>query len=131
MTVHKSKGLEADNVIIVNLENSVDGFPNKIIDDDLLKFVKKDYDNFPYAEERRLFYVAMTRTKNSNYLLVNKKSPSIFVEELLLENRNIKIMNDICYCPICHKVLVKRQGRYGLFYGCGNYPKCTYTKKIN
>jgi len=131
MTVHKSKGLEADNVVIVNLENGVDGFPNKIVDDDLLKFVKKDYDNFPYAEERRLFYVAMTRTKNSNYLLVNKRRPSIFVEELLLENKNIKIVNDIYYCPICHNALIKRQGRYGLFYGCSNYPKCNYTKKIN
>ncbi len=131
MTVHKSKGLEADNVIIVKLEDCITGFPNKIVDDDLLKFVKKDYDNYPFAEERRLFYVAMTRTKNSNYLLVNKKRPSRFVDELLLENKNIKIMNDVLYCPKCHNVLVKRKGKYGEFYGCENYPKCKYTKKIS
>ncbi|MCI9110673.1 MAG: UvrD-helicase domain-containing protein [Bacilli bacterium] len=129
ITVHKSKGLEADNVLIVNLEDSINGFPNKIVDDDLLKFVKLNYDNYPYAEERRLFYVAMTRTKNSNYLLVNKKRPSMFVEELLLENKNIKIMNDIFYCPKCGNVLIGRNGKYGRFYGCKNYPKCTYTKK--
>jgi len=131
MTVHKSKGLEADNVIIVNLDDGINGFPNKIVDDDLLRFVKKDYDNFPFAEERRLFYVAMTRTKNSNYLLVNKNNPSRFIEELLLDNQNIKIMNDILYCPKCHNVLVKRNGKYGEFYGCLNYPKCRYTKKIS
>ena len=73
----------------------------------------------------------MTRTKNSNYLLVNKKRPSRCVDELLLENKNIKIMNDVLYCPKCHNVLVKRKGKYGEFYGCENYPKCKYTKKIS
>lgn len=131
MTVHKSKGLEADNVIIVNLEDSINGFPNKIVDDDLLKFVKRDCDNYPFAEERRLFYVAMTRTKNANYLLVNKKRPSRFVEELLLENKNIKIMNDILYCPKCHGKLILRGGRYGKFYGCQNYPNCRHTRSLN
>lgn len=131
MTVHKSKGLEADNVVIVNLEDCINGFPNKLVDDDLLKFVKKDYDSYLYAEERRLFYVAMTRTKNCNYLLVNKRRPSKFVEELLLENDNIKVMNDILYCPRCKGVLVERDGKYGKFYGCNNYPKCKYTRKIS
>ena len=131
MTVHKSKGLEADNVIIVNLEDGINGFPNKIVDDDLLKFVKRDCDNYPFAEERRLFYVAMTRTKNANYLLVNKKRPSRFVEELLLENKNIKIMNDILYCPKCHGRLILRGGRYGKFYGCQNYPNCRHTRSLN
>lgn len=130
MTVHKSKGLEADNVIIVNLEDSINGFPNKICDDDLLKFVKKEYDSFLYAEERRLFYVAMTRTKKCNYLLVNKNKPSCFVEELLLDNSNIKIMNDDLFCPRCGSKLVKRNGNYGEFYGCKNYPTCRFTKKI-
>lgn len=130
MTVHKSKGLEADNVVIVNLVDGVSGFPNKICDDDLLKFVKKEDDSFLYAEERRLFYVAMTRTKNCNYLLVNKNRPSSFVEELLLDNSNIKIMNDDLFCPKCGSRLVKRSGSYGEFYGCKNYPKCRFTKKI-
>lgn len=130
MTVHKSKGLEAENVILVNLEDNITGFPNKMVDDSILKFVKKDYDNFAYAEERRLFYVAMTRTKNINFLLVNKKAPSIFVEELLLENKNIKIMSDVLYCPRCHERLILRKGKYGEFYGCLNYPKCKYTRDI-
>lgn len=93
MTVHKSKGLEADNVIIVNLEDKITGFPNKITNDKVLKYVLDDKDNYPYEEERRLFYVALTRTKNSNYLLVNKNKPSIFVEELIKDNPNIKIID--------------------------------------
>lgn len=131
MTIHKSKGLEADNVIIVNLEDGINGFPNKIIDDDLLKFVKDDYDDYPYAEERRLFYVAMTRTKNNNYLLVNKNKPSIFVEEIINENPNIKIIDKVFYCPKCQGILIQRNGRYGKFYGCQNYPKCTFTRKVD
>lgn len=131
LTVHKSKGLEADNVIIVNLEDSVNGFPNKIVNDDILKYVSDNNDAFPYEEERRLFYVAMTRTRNCNYLLVNKKNPSIFVSELLKDNKNIKVIYDVLYCPKCGGRLVKRTGRYGDFYGCVNFPKCRYTKDIN
>ncbi len=129
MTAHKSKGLEADNVIIVNLEDGVLGFPNKIVSDDLLKFVIDLDDSFPYEEERRLFYVAMTRTKNNNYLLVNKNKPSVFVQELLKENQNIVIRHEAHKCPMCQGKLVKRTGKYGEFYGCTNYPKCNFTQK--
>jgi len=94
MTVHKSKGLEADNVIIVGLEDKINGFPNKIRNDNVLKYVLNDQDNYPYEEERRLFYVALTRTKNNNYLLVNKNKPSIFVEELIKDNPSVIIDND-------------------------------------
>lgn len=129
MTVHKSKGLEASNVIIVNLEDGINGFPNRICDDDLLKFVKSSCDDFLYAEERRLFYVAMTRTRNCNYLLVNRKRPSRFVLELLLENKNVCVVNGNMFCPRCGSRLIKRNGRYGKFFGCKNYPKCRYTRK--
>ena len=60
--VHQSKGLECDNVILINLKNWKAGFPNKMVDDPVLNFVKRNGD-FSYAEERRLFYVALTRTK--------------------------------------------------------------------
>lgn len=131
LTVHKSKGLEAENVIILNLFDGVNGFPNKMVNDDVLKYVSDNYDTFPYEEERRLFYVAMTRTRNCNYLLVNKKKPSIFVSEILKDNRNIKIIGDVLYCQKCGGVLIKRSGRYGNFYGCCNFPKCRYTRDIN
>ena len=130
MTVHKSKGLEAENVIIVNLEDKLTGFPNKIINDKVLKYVLDEEDEYPYEEERRLFYVALTRTKNSNYLLVNIHRPSIFVKELINDNPNIKIMNEEDFCPKCHKKLTKKSSKYGNFYSCSGYPKCKYTKNI-
>ena len=64
LTVHKSKGLEEENVIIINLTNNKTGFPNKIEDNKILKYVSCKEDKYKYAEERRLFYVAITRTKN-------------------------------------------------------------------
>ena len=82
MTVHKSKGLESDNVIVINLENKTTGFPSKIKDEKITRLVTKTKDIYPYSEERRLFYVALTRTKNKVFLLVPQKSPSIFIEEL-------------------------------------------------
>ena len=82
MTIHKSKGLESDNVIIINLENKTTGFPNKIKDEKITRLVTKTKDTYPCSEERRLFYVALTRTKNKVFLLVPKKSPSVFIEEL-------------------------------------------------
>lgn len=82
LTTHKSKGLEEENVIIINLENSLLGFPNQIKDDKVLRFVSKSNEIYPYSEERRLFYVALTRTKNYVYLLVPKKQQSIFIKEI-------------------------------------------------
>jgi len=83
LTAHKSKGLEEENVIIINLENKLLGFPNKIQDDKILRFVSNNFEKYPYNEERRLFYVALTRTKNKVFLLVPKSNPSVFVKELL------------------------------------------------
>ena len=88
LTVHKSKGLEEDNVILINLENSILGFPSKIENNKILNYVLNEKDNYPYEEERRLFYVALTRTKNYVYLLVNKDKESIFVKELIKDNKD-------------------------------------------
>ena len=94
MTVHKSKGLEAENVVILNLENSITSFPCKIEDSEYLKYVIPKEDDYAYAEERRLFYVALTRAKSTVTLLVNKNNPSIFVTELLKDSKQyIKIIN--------------------------------------
>ena len=82
MTVHKSKGLESDIVIVINLTDQQNGFPNQIKDERITRIVVKNKEKYLYSEERRLFYVALTRTKNEVYLLVPQKSPSIFIEEL-------------------------------------------------
>lgn len=82
-TIHKAKGLEEECVLIINLTNDTYSLPSKVKDDYLLKYVTIHKDYYPFEEERRLFYVALTRTKNCCYLFVPKKNPSIFVEELL------------------------------------------------
>ena len=82
LTVHKSTGLESDNVIIINLYNKTLGFPNKMVDDKILRFVSKSKINYLYDEERRLFYVALTRTKEKVYLFAPINS-SVFVNELM------------------------------------------------
>lgn len=78
LTIHRSKGLEASNVILVNSDN----IPSKIKSEKILRFVLNDKDYIPYEEERRLFYVALTRTKNYIYILVND-NVSPFVKEIM------------------------------------------------
>jgi len=141
LTVHRSKGLEADNVIILNLENKRLGFPNKIVDDPVLELVLTQKDGYLYGEERRLFYVALTRTRNNVYLPVPKRksSVSVFVPELIkLDPENISYpteysltKKDAVLCPKCGAKMVKRHGKYGWFYGCSRYPDCRGTRPLS
>jgi len=89
LTVHKSKGLEFDYVFLINMTDSVTGFPSKIEEHNILKLVLPKEESYPYAEERRLFYVALTRAKEKVYILAPKKNPSVFVKVLenLSENK--------------------------------------------
>ncbi len=82
LTVHCSKGLEEDNIILLNMEDGLLGFPSKIKDDKVFNLVNNNRERFPYAEERRLFYVALTRTKNNVYIMVHENKTSIFIKEI-------------------------------------------------
>ncbi|MDO6739361.1 UvrD-helicase domain-containing protein [Wenyingzhuangia sp. 2_MG-2023] len=135
ITVHKSKGLEADNVIILNLKNDLLGFPNKMTDDPVLSLLLSDNESFRYAEERRLFYVALTRTKNEVVLLV-PVDVSLFAEELISDNDYLLTTNNHILsktnCPYCQTGnLVVRKSSYNnnQFLGCTHYPVCNQTFK--
>lgn len=136
LTVHKSKGLEADNVILLNFKNDKLGFPNQIADDIVLNLVLTQSENFLHAEERRLFYVAITRTKNRTFVLTDNKAPSIFLKEFSQSNSCCFIhinQNDEktkTLCPRCKTgELLKVNNNGKIFIGCSNYPKCKYTLK--
>ena len=81
LTIHKSKGLEADVVIIICLSNTYNSLPNKR-SNELIKKLINSNEIYKYAEERRLFYVGITRTKDKLYLLIDKYNPSIFIYEI-------------------------------------------------
>lgn len=129
MTAHSSKGLSADNVIIINAVDSLFGFPSKIEDDPVLRLVVSNDDSYNYAEERRLFYVALTRTKNRVYIITPQKRPSVFIKELLANPKkypnvalwgelktDLTIKDNIKHrCPNCGYPLQKRWNKnYGL-----------------
>lgn len=137
LTVHSSKGLEADNVIILNAKNALLGFPNKISDDPVLSLVLQNKDEYPFAEERRLFYVAITRTKNKTYLIAPCEHYSLFLDDLkkitnlnIYMNKDEEIVESTPNCPRCKKghLIIRNEGKKS-FLGCSNYPYCNYTLK--
>ncbi|MCY0146831.1 UvrD-helicase domain-containing protein [Hoeflea sp. G2-23] len=81
-TIHASKGLEADHVILLNADSGRTGFPSEIVDDPLLSMVSPEEEAFQNAEERRVMYVAMTRARHTLTILASKARPSSFVTEL-------------------------------------------------
>lgn len=83
LTVHKSKGLEADYVILLQCNKDIYGFPSRISDAPYLQYVLSEEDQYPFGEERRLFYVAITRAKYKTVVLYDKRFPSVFVNEFL------------------------------------------------
>ena len=110
MTAHSSKGLGYDNVVLINMFEGKFGFPCQIEDDPIIKLVMHEDKSMPFAEERRLFYVAMTRTKNRVYIAAPKYKPSRFLVELI-KDYNLPLSEDInmdvvdlfsLRCPICN-----------------------------
>ena len=79
-TQHSSKGLGYDDVIVINGKNETYGFPTKVEDDPVLSLVIKGDRSIDYAEERRLFYVAMTRTKNRVFFVAPEANPVLYGE---------------------------------------------------
>jgi DNA helicase IV len=82
-TIHSSKGLEADHVIMLSLYRGRTGFPSEIVDDPLLSMVSPDAELFENAEERRVMYVALTRARHTVTLMGSASKQSAFVTELL------------------------------------------------
>lgn len=132
-TIHTSKGDEAEYVILPGMVSR--GFPSIKSDDSLLELVMPAGDTYQHSEERRLFYVALTRARRSvaMFTVMGKNSP--FLDEVVKEGaikvtsvRGEPIKED--RCPICKTgVIVPRQGPYGEFHSCSSYPMCGHKPK--
>lgn len=142
-TIHAAKGLEYDHVIIPRLKSRGHGFPCEVMDNPLLSLAMPNPEEFPHAEERRLFYVALTRAKKSVSIVCLKSPSSVFFDEMIDQKNGYwdfltfvdkaSALRDQRRCPRCTGSLVIRTNRNDghLFYGCSNYPKCRYTKSID
>jgi DNA helicase-4 len=133
LTVHRAKGTEADNVIVLNLKNHLVGFPNKMTDDPILSLLLSDDEEYRFAEERRLFYVALTRTRNEVILFL-PPDVSLFAEELLIDNNYLLSTSEgalnTINCPYCKtgKLVTRQNSSNGdHFLGCSHYPNCNQT----
>ena len=131
LTAHKSKGLQADYVFIINNKDRGMGFPSKIQDDPLVDCLLEGKEKFSFAEERRLFYVALTRAKVKSYLVVVDGNESVFATEMEMSYAS-EMKKEAFTCPICGGYLEKKVGPYGEFYGCSNYrsTRCTFKRTI-
>ena len=134
-TVHRAKGQEADYVVVLGVSGGKYGFPSEMADDPLLDLVLAAAERFPNAEERRLFYVALTRARRRTFVLTDPGVSSPFATELLRGDYNVECFGDLqeqhTDCPECGGRQVPRRNRTNgnLFYGCANYPYCRRTSR--
>ena len=134
MTAHKSKGLQRDFVFLLCCSGSLKGFPSAIPEEPLLGLLLPEVERMPHAEERRLFYVAMTRCRKKLFFVVDKSRPSRFIYELhdrICPNifRGVKLPPQ---CPNCGEALRLRHAGSDpsrKFYGCTGFPNCRFTQQ--
>ena len=128
-TMHSAKGMEADYVIVLDAISGRWGFPSEIDDDPVLSLVLGIASEYPNAEERRLFYVALTRAKKKAFIMTVDEVQSSFVVELE-ENKYdglvipSNVSDRVADCPVCKSAtLVLRISQYGPFFACSS-PRC-------
>ena len=136
-TAHGSKGLEADYIVLPRVVSGRYGFPSEIADDPVLNLAMASLDDFPNSEDRRLFYVALTRARRQVTLVTQIGHESPFVVELLKDQLLVAVDGmgetepEVLVCPRCNEgTLVRRNGRFGEFLGCSRFPACTGKAKI-
>lgn len=128
LTVHRSKGREADYVILPGMINR--SFPSLRADDPVLSLAMPDGDTYPLSEERRLFYVALTRARRSVAMFTLQGKHSPFLDELVKDGVvEVTAISGAAIheerCPVCKVgVFVDRNGPHGAFRSCSSYPLC-------
>lgn len=134
LSIHRSKGAEADYVILPAMVSTARSysFPSTMSDDPIMALAMAGGDSYPHGEERRLFYVALTRARRSIAMFTVRGQMSVFLKELI-EDGAVKIEDpeghrtDSTKCPKCQVgQVVSKNGPWGRFLGCDNYPACDY-----
>lgn len=129
-TIHASKGLEADHVVLLGAERGRRGFPSEMIDDPLLALVSPEEESFPNAEERRVMYVAMTRARHTLTILASNARPSSFFTELAKDPAyGIQVQPgaepEAHTCGECGGRLLDVAGQDGrIWYRCEHHQHC-------
>lgn len=144
-TIHKAKGRESDWVVVLDNKSDLSGysFPSDIEDDPVIRMVRGRDESFPNAEERRLFYVAITRTRRGVFLLSPAGKASEFIKEISPQKKRKAKHNagqlydsfvhiekntssTALFCPECMGQTIQKMPRKdgGFFYGCSHFPLC-------
>lgn len=137
LTVHRSKGLEADYTVVLDVVSGRMGFPSETVDDPVLDIVLASSGTYPNAEERRVFYVALTRARHRCLILTDATKRSKFVEELERDAYRPWVATSstgATAAPACLRCgggrLIERVGKHGRFWGCANYPYCDAKARV-
>nr|WP_246805517.1 topoisomerase DNA-binding C4 zinc finger domain-containing protein [Mesorhizobium mediterraneum] len=111
------------------------GVPSRIEDDELLNLVIPKPETFAYAEERRLFYVALTRASRGVYLFTNCRQPSRYIRELCeIAGDEVRFETiegaALRQCPVClvGEMVEKRNRNGTVFGGCNQFPDCKHSE---
>lgn len=130
-TIHRAKGEEADYVVLLGLDSGDNGFPSNISDDSVMRMVLSEPETYAHAEERRLFYVAVTRARSTVFLIAARNNPSPFVyDDLLTEpiRSFVEVRGEEGerhLCPKCQGLTIRQvTGVNGSFWACSNFPLC-------
>jgi len=129
-TIHASKGLEADHVVLLNADSGRMGFPSEMVDDPLLSLVSPEQEIFENAEERRVMYVAMTRARHTFTIMASKVRPSSFAEEIRESQRHVRAHSGQLELPAhlcgeCGGRLIDVRGKDGrIWYRCEHDQHC-------
>lgn len=130
-TAHASKGLEANYVLLLGLEKG--SFPSAKENDELIDLLLPEQEPYLFAEERRLFYVAVTRARHYVFMIFDSQNTSAFVEEISRMGKQLITKSDSLEigqwrCPDCQSGwLTGKVSRYDRkFYICSHSPACDY-----
>jgi ATP-dependent exoDNAse (exonuclease V) beta subunit len=121
-TIHAAKGLEAKVVFIIGLTEGYGGFPDIWLEDRIFQVIKKANHDLLMEEERRLFYVAITRAKDKLFLITEKGYESSFLKEIpetFTVKTSVPINSVVEQVTNCHKCFSQLEKLWMVCPYCG------------